>query len=45
MFMAELQDPSEIFVSVIVVLTATEGTVTIASPPVSVTVFVPDPVS
>ena len=32
-FMAELQDPSEIFVSVIVVFVATEGTVTIASPP------------
>ena len=45
MFIVELQEPSEILVSIIEVFAVTEGTVTIASPPESVTVFGPEPVS
>ena len=40
-FIAELQVPSEMFVSVIVVLAVTPEMVTVAEPPVKVTVFVP----
>ena len=44
-FIVELQVPSEMFVSVIVVLEVTPEMVTVAEPPIKVTVFDPEPVS